>query len=180
MVCEHCQNIFRGDLQFSEGEELGSYVSNWRIHHKTIEDWSKARREQCQICFWIFHVVYDGGPFETSESLSSFIKYRIHERNGAKSLDFFKSETHILRVLLIPLKGLLYLLSGLDRTNFCLLSSASLSSYLRFTLHQRDTADNTASIQSFSQARSWISTCLRHHRDCGRSTSRALYQYYPT
>ena len=109
MICENCQTIFRGDLQLFESEEPVSYISNGRNHHKSEEDWRKARREQCQICFWIFREVVDGDPFEASKAWSSLIKYRILERNGAKTLDFFQSDSHILRVLLVPLKGLLYL-----------------------------------------------------------------------
>ena len=61
-----------------------------------------------------------------------------------------------------------------------LLSSDLSSSYLRSDLLQQDIADSTASASCFDQARSWVSTCLRHHESCGRSTSRGLYQYYPT
>ena len=124
MICEACQNIFRGHLQLFEGVEPGSYVSDTEIHHKTIEDWWKATRESCQICVWIWievanddgNIAQDGRTI-TLEAFSSFTKYRVHERNGMRSVIFLKTSSnvgdvgarHILRVTLAPLKSLLYL-----------------------------------------------------------------------
>ncbi len=53
-------------------------------------------------------------------------------------------------------------------------------SHLNCISRRRSIADNTASADCFDQARSWITTCLRHHRHCRPSSSRALYPYHPT
>ena len=73
----------------------------------TIEDLRKAIEEHCQICVLICEVAHNGQ--DTSlEACSSFTEYGFHQRNGVRTLGFFKSISNILRVVLVPLKGLLY------------------------------------------------------------------------
>ena len=108
MICKACQKIFRGDLQLFEGEEPGSYISDRRVHHMTIKDLYKAIGELCLICAWIWCHVADDGKDRTLEACSSFTQYGFHERNGVRTLAFFRSDSYILRVVLVPLKGLLY------------------------------------------------------------------------
>ena len=108
MICNACQNIFRGDLHLFEGEEPGSYVSDRRVHHMTIEDFRKAIQKHCQICVLIWREVMDDSQDTTLEECSSFTEYGFHQRNGVRTLGFFKSDSNILRVVLVPPKGLLY------------------------------------------------------------------------
>ncbi len=120
---------------------------------------------------------------------SSCTKYIFVDRDDSRSLRFFlngegtsddSAGCPIFRVFLVPLKGLLHSWLTQDSANgFLLLLDPSIP-HLNSIPRRRSIADNTASAGCFDQARSWIATCLRHHRDCGATSSRALYQYYPT
>ena len=117
MICEACKNIFRGGLQFSEGVEPGSLVSDGRVHQVSKDSLLQATREHCQICTLVWRKISHDGQMATPHRSLSFTKYRFHDRSNVRTLGFFQSLEEgvddellypIFWVYLDPLKGLLH------------------------------------------------------------------------
>lgn len=105
MLCEACQNIFKGPSPLWSTRE--------KVHHAKKETFLKAVQEHCQICLLIWRELptRDSFDVEAPQKSSNFTRYHIFD-DRVKIYHFYLSDSPDLKQIcsgyLVPSDGLFY------------------------------------------------------------------------
>ncbi|KAF8850026.1 HET-domain-containing protein [Acephala macrosclerotiorum] len=179
MICQTCQNIFRGSCSHKRS------VFDANNHHSYLYQLEQAAFEECHICRVLWEAISDHPPTNTKEALEApdvqdtvivkpISQYYIRHRS-------LRSRENIHNISILSLvvdkNGVPNGINGLIGAsfNFCLQPMRKAGSHLG-----TEEPSDPSWTSSMILARKWLHRCLESHNRCLSAQTSGLTNFIPT